>query len=185
MYSFSYLEPVCCSVSSSNCCFLTCIQVSQEACQVVWYSHLFQNYPQFIVIDTVKGFGIVNRAEIEMFFWNSLAFLMIQWMLAIWSVVPLPFLNPAWTSGNSWFIVETWLGVFWTLLCYGVRWVQLCSSLSILWHCLSLELEWKLTFFSPVATVEFSKFADILSAALSQHHLSGFEIAQLEFHHLH
>ena len=50
MYSFSYLEPVCCSMSSSNCCFLTCIQVSQEAGQVVWYSHLFQNFPQFIVI---------------------------------------------------------------------------------------------------------------------------------------
>ena len=66
-----------------------------------------------------------------------------------------------------------------------VRWVQLCGSLSILWHCLSLELEWKLTFSSPVATAEFSKFAYILSAALSQHHLSGFEIALLEFHHLH
>ena len=45
MYSFSYLEPVCCPVSSSNCCFLTCIQVSQETGQVVWYSHLFQNFP--------------------------------------------------------------------------------------------------------------------------------------------
>ena len=52
MFSFSYLEPVCCSMSSSNCCFLTCIQVSQEAGQVVWYSHLFQNFPQFIVIHT-------------------------------------------------------------------------------------------------------------------------------------
>ena len=65
MCSFSYLEPVCCSVSSSNCCFLTCIQVPQEAGQVVWYSHLFQNFPQFIVIHTVKGFGIVNKAEID------------------------------------------------------------------------------------------------------------------------
>ena len=54
MYSFSYLEPVCFSMSSSNCCFLTCIQVFQEAGQVVWYSHLFQNFPQFIVIYTVK-----------------------------------------------------------------------------------------------------------------------------------
>ena len=61
MYSFSYLEPVCCSMFSSNCCFLNCIQVSQEAGQVVWYSHLFQNFPQFIVIHTVKGFGIVNK----------------------------------------------------------------------------------------------------------------------------
>ena len=65
MYSFSYLEPVCCSMSSSNCCFLTCIQVSQEAGQVVWYSHLFQNFPQFIVIHTVKGFGIVRLDEIS------------------------------------------------------------------------------------------------------------------------
>ena len=67
MYSFSYLEPVCCSMSSSNCCFLTCIWVSQDAGQVIWYSHLFQNFPQFIVIHTVKGFGIVNTAEIDIF----------------------------------------------------------------------------------------------------------------------
>ena len=55
--------------------------------------------------------------------------------------------------------------------------MQLCSSLSILWHCLSLVLERKLTFSSPVATAEFPRFAGILSAALSQQHLSGFEIA--------
>ena len=67
MYSFSYLEPVCCSMSSSNCCFLTCIQVSQEAGQVVWYSHIFQNFQQFIVIHTVKDFGIVNKEEINVF----------------------------------------------------------------------------------------------------------------------
>ena len=45
MYSFPYLEQVCCSMSSSNCCFLTCIYISQEAGQVVWYSHLFKNFP--------------------------------------------------------------------------------------------------------------------------------------------
>ena len=67
MYSFSYLEPVCCSTSSSNCCFLTCIQVSQEVSEVVSHSHLFQNFPQFIVIHTVKGFGIVNKAGIDVF----------------------------------------------------------------------------------------------------------------------
>ena len=67
MYSFSYLEPVCCSMSSSNCCFLTCTQGSQEAGQAVWYSHLFHHFPQFIVIHTVKGFGIVNKAEIDVF----------------------------------------------------------------------------------------------------------------------
>ena len=52
---------------SSNCCLLTCIQVSQEADQEVWYSHLFQNFPQFIVIHRVKGFGIVNKAVIDVF----------------------------------------------------------------------------------------------------------------------
>ena len=69
-------------MSSSNCCFLICIQISQEVGQVVWYSHLFQNFPQLIVIHTVKGFGIVNKAEIDVFL-ELLAFLMIQWMLAI------------------------------------------------------------------------------------------------------
>ena len=51
-------------MSSSNRCFLTCIRISQEAGQVVWYFHLFQNFPQFLVIHTAKGFGIVNKAEI-------------------------------------------------------------------------------------------------------------------------
>ena len=67
MYSFSYLEPVCCSMSSSNCCLLTSIQISQEAGQVVWYSHQFNNFPQFIVIHIVKGFDTVNKAEIDVF----------------------------------------------------------------------------------------------------------------------
>ena len=67
MYSFSYLEPVYCSMSSSNCCCLTCIQISQETGQVVWYSHLFHNFPQFVVIHTVKGFGIVNKSDIDVF----------------------------------------------------------------------------------------------------------------------
>ena len=52
-------------MSSSNYCFLSCTQLSQEAGQVVWYSHLFQNFPQYIVIHIVKAFGIVNKAEID------------------------------------------------------------------------------------------------------------------------
>ena len=54
-------------MSSSNCCFLTCIQISQEAGQVVRYSHLSQNFPQFIVIHTVKDFGIVDKADVDIF----------------------------------------------------------------------------------------------------------------------
>ena len=174
---------------------------------------------------------------------------MIQRMLAIWFLVPLPYLNPAWTSGSSRFmycwsltwrilsitllaceisaIVQYWYSLhlrgescYWgvvvgnlisgssafsksslniwkflinILLKPGLEnfehyftsmWDE-CNWMSILWHCLSLGLEWKLNFTTPVATAEFSKFADILSAAVSQHHLLGFEIAQLEFHHLH
>ena len=60
-YSFPDLEP------ETNCFFLNCLQISQEAGQVVWCSHLFQNFPEFVVIHTVKGFGIVNKAEIDVF----------------------------------------------------------------------------------------------------------------------
>ena len=59
-------------MSSSNCFFLTCTQVSQEAGKVVWYSHLFQNFPQFVMIHVVRDFGVVNKAEVDAFlelFW--------------------------------------------------------------------------------------------------------------------
>ena len=171
-------------MSSSNCCFLTCIQISQEDSQVVSCSYLFQNFPQFVMIHTVKGFGAINKAEVGVFLELS-CFSMIQQMLVISSLVPLPFLKPAWASGSqSSHTVEAWLGEFWALLCWCVRWVQLCSSLNVLCHCLSLELEWTLNFSNPVATAEFSKFAGILNAPLSQHHLLGSEKAQLGFHHL-
>ena len=99
-------------------------------------------------------------------------------MLSIWSLVLWPFLNPAWTSISSHFTY-----------CWSLAWrilrinLLVCEMSTIVWqfeH--SLELEWKLIFSSPVATAEFSKFAGILSAALSQHYLLGFEMTQLEFH---
>ena len=186
MYSFSYWEPVCCSRSSSKCCFLTCIQVSQEAGQVVWYFHLFENFPQFIVIHTVEGFDIVNKAKrnvfLELFCFfddpvdignlisGSSAF--SKTSLNIWKFSVHVLLKPGLENFEHYF-TSVWDECNW------------CSSLSNLYHCLSLGLEWKLTFSSPVATAEFSKFAGILSVALSQHRLSGFEIAQLEFHHIH
>jgi len=61
-------------MSGSNCCFLTCIQVSQEADKVAWYSHLFKNFPQFVVIHTVKGFSVVNEAEVDAFLESSYFF---------------------------------------------------------------------------------------------------------------
>ena len=119
-------------MSSSNCCFLICIQISQDPGQTVWYSHLFQNFPQFIVIHTVKGFGIVNKAEIDVF---SGILLFFQWSSGCWQLI----------SGSSAFsknqlehlevhsshTAEAWLGEFWALLYSRVKWVQLCGSLSL------------------------------------------------------
>ena len=103
-----------------------------------------------------------------MFFWNSVAFSLIQWRLAIWSLVSLPFLNPAWTSGS--FQYTYCRSLTWRIL---IITLPACEMSAIVWwfeHSLALPflgLEWKLTFSSPVATAEFSKFAGILSAATS------------------
>ena len=163
-------------MSSSNCCFLTCIQISRDRSGGLVLLSL-KDFPQFIVIHTVKDFGTVNKTEVDAFLelscffgdptdvgnliFGSSAF--STSILNIWKLMVHVLLNPGLENFEC------------------VRWVQLYSSLNIIWHCLSLGL----TFSSPVATAEFSKFVGMLSAALSQHHLSGFEIAQLEFHHFH
>ena len=67
MYSFPNFEPVHCSMTGSTCCFLSCIQVSQEKSKVVWYFHLFKIVSQFVVIHTVKGFIILNESEVGVF----------------------------------------------------------------------------------------------------------------------
>ena len=122
---------------------------------------------QFVVIHLVQGFSVVNEAEVDVFLDLSCFF---NDPTDVGNLISgsLPFLNPAWTSGSSRFTYRwslAWRILSITLLAWG--WVQLCSSLSILWHCLSLGLEWKLTFSSPVATAEFSKFAGTMSAYLS------------------
>ena len=66
-YCFPNLELICCSMSSSNCCFLTCVQISKQTGEVVWYSYLFKNFWQFVVIHKVKGFGAVNKAGVDVF----------------------------------------------------------------------------------------------------------------------
>ena len=165
---------------SSNCCFLICIQISHKAGQVIWYSHLFKSFPQFVVIHTVKGFGIVNKAEIDVFLELSCLFndptdvgnlisgssAFSKTSLNIWKFMVHILLKPGLEDLGHYF---------------ASMWDE-CNC-AVVWH--SLALEWKLIFSSPVATAEFSKFAGNLSAALSQHYLLGFEIAQLEFHHLH
>ena len=172
-------------MSSSNCCFLTCTQVPQEAGQVVWYSHLFQNFPQFLVIHIVKGFGIVNKAEIDVF-------LELSYFLD----------DPAdvgnLISGSSDFS-KTSLNIrkftVHILLKPGLEnfehyftsvWEE-CNC-AVVWAFFGIAFlwDWNENWPFPVLwPLLFSKFAGILSAALSQHHLPGFEIAQLEFHHLH
>ena len=84
-FSFPDFEPVSCSMSSSNCCFLTCIQVSQEAGKVDRYFHLVKNFPQFFVIHAIKGFSIDNEAEVDVFLKFS-AFKMSNrcWQFDLW-----------------------------------------------------------------------------------------------------
>ena len=176
MYSFPSLEPVS-SMSGSNCCLLTCTQVSQETSKMIWYSQLFKNFPQFVVIHTVKVFRGVNEAEIDVFL-----------ELSCFLYDPLNVGNLI--SGSSAFSKPS------SYICkFSVHLLlkpslkdfeqNLDSSLSILWHSPSSGLEWKLIFSSSVATAEFSKFSDVMSEAIEQYHLLGFEITQLEFHHLH
>ena len=75
-------------MSGSNCCFLTCTQISEEAGKVAWYPYLFQNFQQFVVIHIVKGFCVVNEAEVDTFL-EFPGYFLIQRMLAIWSLVPV------------------------------------------------------------------------------------------------
>ena len=184
MYCFSYLEPVCCSMSSSNCCFLACIQISQEAGQVVWYSHLFQNFPVYCDPHSQRLWHSQwsrNRCfsgTLLLFPWSSRCWQFDLWFfclsktsLNIWKFTVHILLKPGLENFEHYF-TSVWdecnCAVVWTF--FGI---------AFLW-------DWnELTFSSLVATAEFSKFASILSAALSQHHLLGFEIAQLEFYHLH
>ena len=173
MYSFPDLEPVCCSMSSFNCCFLTCIQVSHEVGKVVWYSHLFKNFPQSVVIHTVKDFSVVNKAEVGTFLELSCSFddpTDVGNLISYSSVFSKSCLNirkfmahVLLKCGLENF--EHYFTSMWDECNCAVVWAQL-HSLTILWHCLSLGLKWKLTFSSPVVTAEFSNFADIFEYSI-------------------
>ena len=173
-------------MSSSNCCFLTCIQISQEAGQVVWYSLLLKNFPPFVVIHTVKSFGIVNKAEVDVFlelscFFNdptdvgnlisgSSAF--SKSSLNIWKFMVYVLLKAG--LGNF----EHYFATVWDECNCAVVWTFF--GIAFLW-------DWNENWPFPVLwpLLSFPNLLGILSAALLQHHLLGFEIAQLEFHHIH
>ena len=117
------------------CCFLTCIQISQEAGQVVRYSHLFQNFPQFIVIHTVKGFSIVNKAEVDVFL-ELPSFLHDPKNVGnLISGVSL-FQNPTCTSGNSWFMY-CW-SLTWRILSKTLLACEVSTTLQWSKHCVAL-----------------------------------------------
>ena len=131
----------------SNCCFLTSIQISQEAGQVVWYSHLLKNFPQLVVIHTVKSFSIVNKAEIDVF---------LEFFWFFYDLSDVGNFN----SGSSAFsksslnignfsvhvLLKTHLENFEHYSASVWDWVQLCGSLNVLWYCPSLGLREKWPF---------------------------------------
>ena len=116
------------------CCFLTCIQISQAAGQVVWYSHVFENFPQFVVIHTVKGLDIVNKAEVDISLelsclfddladvgnWISGSSAFSKSSLNIWKFSVHVLLKPG-LENFEYYIASMW-------------WVQLCGGLNSLWH---------------------------------------------------
>ena len=170
----------------SNCCFLTCIQVPQEAGKVVWYSHLLNNFPQFIVIHTVKGFSVLNEAELDVFLELSCFFYdptnvgnfisgssaFSKSSLNIWEFLVHVLLKPSLDN------FEHYFASMWNECNWAVVWTFFGTA--FLW-------DWNENWPFPILwlLLIFSKFVGILNAELPQHRLSGFEIAQLEFHHLH
>ena len=166
MYSFPSFEPVHCSMSGSNYCFLICIQVSQKADKVIWFSHRFKNFLQFVVIHTVIGFSKVNETEVDVFLEFS-----------CFTYDPADVGNLI--SGSSVFSKSSlnfWKFSVHVLFKPGLEnfqhdlasmWNE-CNCV-VLWTFFNFTFLWdwnKNTFSCPVGTAEFSKFVGILSAAL-------------------
>ena len=175
-------------MSGSNCCFLTCTQISQEAGKVVWYSHLFHNCPQFIVIHTVKGFGTINKAEVDAFLEFSCFFYgptdagnltsgssaFSKSILAIWNFLVHILLKSSLEN------FEHYFASVWNVCNCMVVWTFF--GIAFLW-------DWNENWPFPVLWSLLS-FLNFMSNWVQhfhsiQHHLLGFEIAQLEFYHLH
>ena len=142
MFSFPNVEPVHCSMFGFNCCSLTCIQISQEAGKVVWCPHILKkNFPQYIMIHTVKGFAVVNKAEVDVFLELSCFFydLMDVGNLISGSSA---FSKSNWTSGGSQF-TYCWSHA-WRILSITLRspkhyWFHCIVSTNLPVHLLSLR----------------------------------------------
>ena len=181
-YSFPHKEPACCSMFSSNCCFLTCIQISQEAGKVVWYSHLFQNFPQFVVIHTVRSFSTVNKAEVDIFlefpcfFYDPTDFGSLisgssafsKSSLNMWNFTVHVLLKPGLENFEHYF-ASVWdeckCVVVWKF--FGIAFLWDWNEnwpFPVLWPLLSFQISWHIECSTSTA--------------------SSFRTAQLEFHHL-
>ena len=148
------------------------------------YSHFFQNFPQFIVIHTVKDFGIVNKAEIDVFLELSCFF---HDAADVGNFISGSSAFSKTSLNIRKFTVHILLNLAWRILSITLLACETSAIVRLFEHSFALPflgIGMKTDLSSPVVTAEFSKFAGILSAALSQHHLSGFEIAQLEFYHI-
>ena len=167
-------------MSSSNYCFLTCIQISQKAGKVVWYSHHFKIFPQFVVIHIVKGFGVVNKAEVDIFLELSCFFddpvdvgnlISGSYAFSKSSLNSSQFLN-CWSL--DWRILN-----FTLLVCCVAVWAFF--GIAFLWDWNEnwpFPVLWPLLSFPNLLVYWVQHFHSIT-------HLLGFKIAQLEFHHLH
>ena len=159
--------------------FLSCIQISQEAGEVLWYSHLFQNFPQFIVIHTVKGFGIVNKAEVDVFlelcFFDDLADVgnlisgssaFTKTSLNIWKFMVHVLLRPGLENFEHYF-TSMW---------------DECSC-AVVWAFFGISFLWDWNEYWPFPVLwPLLSFPNLLAYWVQhlQHHLSGFETAQLD-----
>ena len=147
-------------MSSCNCCFLTCIHISQEAGKVVCYSHLLKNFPQFVVIHTVKGFGLVNKAEVDVFLEFSCFFYdpmdvgnlisgssaFSKSSLNIWKLMVHILLKPGLENFEHYF-ASMWheynCVVVWTFFGTAFLWVGMKTDLFQPWgHCWVLQICW-------------------------------------------
>ena len=172
-------------MSSSNCCFLSCTQVSLETDKVVWHSHLFKNFPQFIVIHTVKGFSIVSEAEIDVFLEFSCffcdpvnagnlisgSFAFSKSSLYIWKFLVHVLLKPS-LKDFEYDLASIWNEynriLVWTFFGIAFLWnwnkTDLFQSCGLCWV---FQICW------------YIECTTLTASSL------GFEAAQLEFHHLH
>ena len=178
-YSFPNFEPVCSFISSSNCCSLSYIQVSQEIGKAVWYFHLFKNFSKFVVIHTVKGFGVVNKAKIDVFLIFSCFFYDpadVGNLLSGSSACSK-------SSLNIWkFTVHVFWSLAWRILSITLLACEMSAIVQEFEHSLASPFfgtAMKTDLFQSCGHCWVFQICWHIECSTLKHHLSGFEIAQI------